>query len=273
VAPPEPPLRTCRTCGNVERNFHYRCTNCGRDYAAPPPRLSRRTKLALAIIAGAAVAIGLAIAIPSLLTTKDEHAAKRSASDRAAAVREAARIRLAQHPHAGRLTVPTDDPAAPQDQRLATRRKELVALQAAITRNAQARIAAGRLKGPVRQTLCGPLERVTRGTRQINVGEDADLAVRIGRYDCVAVLRPVVKAGHVVGHLGHDFVGVIDFSTGGYVLCQAYPRQSEAGQALAMAPLPRVCVNAHGERLKGGFLRDRRDTRRPLPLLARAGRA
>src|SRR3954469_7643712 len=29
----EPPLRTCRPCGNVERNLHYRCTTCGRDYA------------------------------------------------------------------------------------------------------------------------------------------------------------------------------------------------------------------------------------------------
>jgi hypothetical protein len=222
------------------------------------------------LVAGAAILIALALAIPDLLATKDERAAERSAGNRAAAAREAALIREAQRPHAGRLTVAKDDPAAPPRQRLLTRHAELVAFQAAITRDARARIAAGRMKGPVHRTLCGPLERVTYGTRQVNLGADINLAVRIGLYDCVAVLRDVVKDGQVVGHLGHDYVGVIDFSTGAYVLCQADPRQSEGGPALAIAPLPRACLNAHGERLKGGFVRDRRDTSEPLPLLARA---
>ena len=48
TSPVEPPLRTCRTCGNVERNIHYRCTNCGRDYAADPPRFSKRQKVTAA---------------------------------------------------------------------------------------------------------------------------------------------------------------------------------------------------------------------------------
>jgi hypothetical protein len=263
----EPPLRTCRTCGNVERNFHYRCTNCGRDYAAPPPRFSKRAKVIAAAVAGAIIVVGLAIAIPALLTTKSEKTAKQSAADRAAAAHEAARLRVAQRPHPGHLAAQPDHPKAPSARRVAIRKAEVVAFETAITRDARARVAAGRLEGPVRETLCGPLQRGVR------TGDELNVAIRIGRYDCVAVLRDVVKGGRVVGHFGHDYVGVIDFATGAYVLCQANPRESEAGRALATAPLPRACVNAHGGRLEGGFVQDPRDPTTPLPLLARAGRA
>jgi hypothetical protein len=247
----EPPLRTCRTCGNVERNIHYRCTNCGRDYAADPPRFSRRAKMTAAAVAGIVVVVGLAIAIPLLLTTKDETTAQRAAADRAAAARQGARLRVAQRPVAGRVTA-------------TTRRGQVVALQAAIARDARARVAAGRLEGPVREALCGPLQR---GVRR---GDELDPTKRIGRYDCVAVLRDVVKSGRVVGHFGHPYVGSLDFATGAYVICQANPNQSERGVDLAHPPIPRACLNAHGQRLKGGFLADPRDARDPLRLLASA---
>ena len=261
VSTVEPPLRTCRTCGNVERNIHYRCSNCGRDYAADPPRFSRRQKVTAAVVAGVVLAVGLAIAIPLLLTTKTEHVARQAALDRAAAARTAAKLRVAQRPVAGKLPIPADPTSR------SVRKAQVTAFQAAITHDARARVAAGRLKGPVRETLCGPLESgVLRG-------DELDLAKRIGRFDCVAVLRDVIKQGKVVGHLGHNYVGVIDFATGAYVVCQANPNQSEAGRELALAPLPHACVNAHGGRLKGGFISDPRDTREPLPLLARAARA
>jgi len=261
VSTAEPPLRTCRTCGNVERNIHYRCSNCGRDYAADPPRFSRRQKLTAAVVAGVVVLVGLAIAIPLLLTSKSEHVAKQTAADRAAAARKAASLRVAQRPVSGRLAVRADSAST------SARNAQVVAFEAAITRDARARVAAGRLKGPVRETLCGPLES---GVRR---GDELDLGKRVGRFDCVAVLRDVVKQGKVVGHLGHNYVGVIDFATGGYVVCQANPNQSEAGRDLAVAPLPHACVNAHGRRLRGGFINNPRDAREPLPLLARAARA
>jgi hypothetical protein len=261
VSTVEPPLRTCRTCGNVERNIHYRCTNCGRDYAADPPRFSRRQKVTAAVVAGVVLVVGLAIAIPLLLTSKSEHTAKQTAADRAAAARRAAKLRAAQRPVAGRLAIPADPRST------SARQAQVAALETAITRDARGRVAAGRLKGPVRETLCGPLES---GVRR---GDELDLGKRIGRFDCVAVLRDVVKQGKVVGHLGHNYVGAIDFATGAYVVCQANPNQSEAGRDLALAPLPPACVNAHGRRLKGGFIADPRDTRAPLPLLARAARA
>src|SRR3954469_19434854 len=102
----EPPLRTCRTCGNVERNIHSRCTNCGRDYAADPPRFSKRQKVTAAVIAGVVVAVGLAIAIPLLLSGKSKDEAKQSAANQAAAARQAARLRVAQRPVPGRLAPP-----------------------------------------------------------------------------------------------------------------------------------------------------------------------
>jgi hypothetical protein len=261
----DPPLRECRTCGNVERNIHYRCTNCGRDYAAPPPRFSRRSKVTAAIVAGVLVLVGLGVAIPLLLTSKSEHETEQAAADRAAAVREAARLRVAERPVVGRLAVARDAAGAPAAARLKARGGQVVALQAAITRDARGRVADGRLKGPIRETLCSNIER---GMRQ---GDERNLAFRIGRYDCVAALDAVIKNGRVVGHLGYDYFGALDFATGAYVFCQANPNESEAGRALAVALLPRDCLNTHGQRLKGGFISDPRDTRQPLPRLAAAG--
>jgi len=262
----EPPLRTCRTCGNVERNIHYRCTNCGRDYAAPPPRFSRRTKMTAAIVGGAVLLVALAIAIPLLLTTKSENDEKQSATDRAAAARLAAQLRVAERPVPGRLTVTRDDPAAASAERLRVRGAQVTAFQAVITHDARGRVADGRLQGPIQETLCSNIQS---GIRH---GEEVDLGVRVGRYDCVASQRPVIKNGRVVGHLGYDYFGALDFATGAYVFCQANPNESEAGRALAVALLPRVCLNAHGKRLQGGFIADARDTREPLPLLAEAAR-
>ena len=261
----QPPRRTCRTCGNVERNIHYRCTNCGRDYSAEPPRLSRKTKITAAVVGGVVVLAALAVAIPLLLTSKSEEHAEQSAADRLAASRQAAKLRAAERPVAGRLDAARDQASAPTWPRRVFSRCAAGALEVAITRDARARAAEGRLQGPIQETLCGNIER---GVRQ---GEEVDLGVRIGRYDCVASQRDVVKQGRVVAHLGNDYFGALDFATGAYVFCQGTPNQSEAGRALAVALLPRACLNAHGQRLKGGFLSEPRDTRQPLPQLAAAG--
>jgi hypothetical protein len=272
----QPPLRTCRSCGNVERNIHYRCTSCGRDYAAPP-RPWRRATTWIAVGAAVVVVAGLAIAIPLRLSAKSESEARQLSADRLAAAREATRLRVAERPRAGRLgggraersAAGVDHADAPAQARLRTRRAAVAAFEAAVTRDARTRFA-GRPEGRVRETLCGPLVRVTRGTRLVNAGEERNLGVRIGRYDCVAVLRDVVHDGRVVAHFGHEYVGAIDFATGAYVLCLAIPNQSERGTPLATAPLPRACVNAHGAREEGGFFDDARDTRKPLPLLGQA---
>jgi hypothetical protein len=223
------------------------------------------------------VVAGLAVAIPLRLSAKSESEARQLTADRLAAAREATRLRVAERPRAGRLggadaprsAADVDHADAPVQARLRARRAAVAAFEAAITRDARTRFA-GRPEGRVRETLCGPLVRVTYGTRLVNAGEERDLGVRIGRYDCVAVLRDVVQDGRVVGHFGHEYVGVIDFATGAYVLCLAIPNQSERGDPLATAPLPRACVNAHGSREEGGFFEDARDTRKPLPLLRRA---
>jgi hypothetical protein len=272
----QPPLRTCRSCGNVERNIHYRCTSCGRDYAAPP-RPWRRATTWVAVGAAVVVVAGLAVAIPLRLSAKSESEARQLAADRSAAAREATRLRAVERPRAGRLSggraersaVRVDRADAPAQARIRARRAAVAAFEAAITRDARTRFT-GRPEGRVSETLCGPLVRVTRGTRLVNAGEETNLGVRIGRYDCVAVLRDVVHDGRVVAHFGHEYVGAIDFATGAYVLCLAIPNQSERGTPLATAPLPRACVNAHGAREQGGFFDDARDTRKPLPLLRQA---
>ena len=261
----EPPVRTCRTCGNVERNIHYRCTNCGRDYAADPPRFSRRAKGMTAIVVGVLVLVALAVAIPLLISSKDRTKSEQAAADRAAARRYAAQLRAEERPVAGRLTVAADVAGAPAVQRLRARRAQVVALQTAITRDARGRVADGRLQGSIQETLCSNIQR------GVAHGDETTLGIRIGRYDCVASQRAVVKQGKVVGHLGYDYFGSLDFATGAYVICQGTPNQSEAGRALAVALLPRACLNTHGQRLKGGFISDPRDNSQPLPMLAAAG--
>jgi hypothetical protein len=226
----------------------------------------KRVWLWIGVAATLAPVVALAALAPHLLTLKREHAAERAAVDHAASGRESARLRVVQRPRAGRL--PSGAAAS-----VRTRRADVVALEAAITRDARARVAAGSLDGPVRETLCGPLERVTHGTRLVRTGDEADLRRRIGRYDCIAVLRDVVEDGRVVAHFGHAYVGAIDFATGAYVVCLAIPHMSERGTPLATAPVPRACVNAHGAREQGGFDADARDTRTPLPLLAHPKRS
>jgi hypothetical protein len=122
-----------------------------REPGAQPPlplhalraRLRRPPPVWLWVAAGVAafVAAGLAVAIPLQLRAKSESEAKQLSTDRAAAVREAARLRVVQQPRAGRLVdrsgarafVAVDDATAPAPKRLRIRRAEVLALEVTIT--------------------------------------------------------------------------------------------------------------------------------------------
>ncbi|HYF28375.1 MAG TPA: hypothetical protein VD931_21710 [Baekduia sp.] len=100
----------------------------------------------------------------------------------------------------------------------------------------------------MRGTDCGPLLR-DEGV----VPDDRVLVRRIGRYDCVAVRRAIVKRGKVVGTLGHAFVAALDFRDFSYVWCRNLPPPGERAEALAVVPLQPACLATGGARLGTGY--------------------
>src|SRR5439155_24696137 len=130
-------------------------------YADPPPRLSRRARIALAGTLAALTVDGLVLGllVPHINGSKREHAAAERAAERERVVRERARLVAEERPHKGRSST-HEDVRAGHARRLAERRAIVRAAERAITTDARARIASGALSaGRVHSTECGPLRR------------------------------------------------------------------------------------------------------------------
>lgn len=142
--------------------------------------------MALAVAGGAA-----ALVVPAI----DEGKRERSEAERRrdAEYEAAKRRRLAEEgiPRSGRGERPAG-PLAPARERRA-RRALVRDLERAITRDARARVRAGKLDGPVLGTECEinppsrrPMER--------------DLGVRSADYDCLAVISRDPEGRFITGH-------------------------------------------------------------------------
>jgi hypothetical protein len=227
----EAPLRRCPRCGAEERTRYERCSACGQSYFEPPPRFSRRARLALAV-AGAILGIGALVAVFALVTGETS---KTAADERAhlALIAAAERNRLMrdQRPHHARA------PAVAREGML--RR-----LEALITADARGRIARGELRSsPVRATRCDPL----------TPGED-ELRKPLGRYSCLAVTQ---SADNRYGRsdLGIPFVAVIDFRRARLTWCKDNPvGAGEENSHLAFVRLSRECTAARGPAFGSGYL-------------------
>jgi hypothetical protein len=231
------PLRRCPRCGVETHTHDGDCPACGSSYADPPPRLSRRARIALGgtLVALATDGLVLALLVPHINGNKHELAAAERAAQRERVVRERARLVAEQRPHRGRSST-RDDVHAGHARRLAERRALVRAAERAITLDARARIAAGALTaGYVRSTECGPLRRDLPR-------DELDVSKAIGRYDCVAVTQDVIQDGKVVAKFGIPFVAAIDFRHGRLTWCKNNPAPSERGKALASVRLKRVCL-------------------------------
>ena len=113
-------------------------------------------------------------------------------------------------------------------------------MESAILADARARVAAGRLDGPVTATECTTLVR----------GTDP-LAGPLGRFDCVVAKRPVVRDGVRVATLGHPYVATLDYARRSWVFCKDNKVPGERGVALAKVPVDPACVGAAGARRVG----------------------
>jgi hypothetical protein len=142
--------------------------------------------VALAVAGGAA-----ALIVPEIEEGKEERAEAERRRD--AAYQEAKRRRLAEEgvPRSGRGERPAG-PLAPAAERRA--RRELVRdLERAVTRDARARVRAGKLDGPVLATEC---EINPPSRRPV----ERDLSARGAEYDCLALISRDPEGRFVTGH-------------------------------------------------------------------------
>ncbi len=230
--PTEAPVRRCPSCGVEAATYRAECPSCGKRYDRRAPWLSDRMRWALAAATFVVVAGLCAAILPGVFDARDEGAAQRA---RAAAALEAAerrRLQAEQKPVRGR---------APEG--VVTRIAVVRALEGAILSDARARVAAGRLDGPLRGVRCGPL---ITGTNPYTGP--------LGRFDCVAVKRPILRDGEEVAQLGHPYVATVDYADASWVFCKDNKVPGERGKPLAKVPLDPACVGAEGrERIGDGY--------------------
>lgn len=238
--------RTCPHCGFEEDSARERCTRCGRSVLVAPPRLQGRRRTAA--IAGAIAAVVIVVAVVAIVISGAASSReKRDAAANAKAV-AAERVRLdrLQAPHRGAAPDLRPKAGATDAELLAARAALRARVEAAITADARRRAQRGELDGPIRRSECGPFLRAPDA-----VPDDKVLSKPIGRYDCVAIKKPV--AGNV-GDFGYPFVAALDFRRFTFVWCRNTPAQSERGQALAFVRLARPCLAAKGRALGTGYV-------------------
>lgn len=236
--PETAPTRRCPTCGHEAATLSARCPNCNKRYDRALPWLKDWMRWTL----GIALAIGLVVLSlalrPGIQETKQERSQRLAREQTARVNAQRARLIRQQRPVHGR------DPAyrapaasLPDADRRAARRGLVLAIETAITRDAQKRIKARQMDGPVKFTECGPLVRTADAQ-----ADDAILTKKLGRYDCVAVQREVRRFGRTVALFGHPYVATADFQTGAYVFCKDNKVPGERGKALATVRLSPVCL-------------------------------
>jgi hypothetical protein len=177
-------------------------------------RMPPVAKVGIALAFVALIAVALVIG-PDIRQSKAERErAEQQERQRARAAREA-RIRREQRPRF------VDGPAATAG--VAARRRLLDAASGSVLADARRRVAAGRLRGPIRRIDCEPFPRNVAG-----IGAEDSTAQRFGRYACLAVTAEFTETESTSGGLlGHPYRMRIDFDTGRYAFCKIAGRPAE----------------------------------------------
>jgi hypothetical protein len=241
VAALAPRDRRCPACGQVQHASRRTCERCHRDLTVRSDRWrpSRRQLIGAAIVA----VIATAIAIPIISRTREGAAVERKAADvRQARLEATERARLTRDARPVRAAGP---PLEAGGDPLAHRAALITRGEALITRDARARVAAGRLEGPINGTECTPYPHV-----EARAAAERDPATPKGRYDCVAYKNkfeaPAVKGQVRTGLFGYPYWLVIDYERSAFVWCKVTPRAGEGGRSLAFVPVPPPCRDPAG---------------------------
>jgi type II secretory pathway pseudopilin PulG len=231
-----PRERRCPSCGAVQRDGGRRCSNCGADLTARAPR---RIPWRALLIAGAAVLVVAAIALPVIAGLRDDAADEREREQqRQAELREAERARQVRDARPVRADGPA---AAAGEDTIAHRARLLERAEALITTDARRRVAAGTLDGDIKGTECD----LFPATDARRAAED-DPATAAGRYDCVAFTSKLEGNQQRTAVFGHPFWLVIDYRRDSYVWCKVTPRAGEGGSVLVSVPVPAPCRDPAG---------------------------
>ena len=173
---------------------------------------ARKAVLAvLALLVAGAVVTAIVLG-PRIAESNRERAAEQRQEERRVRAAELARLRAEQRPRTG--TIASGAPIA--------------GVEAAITRDAQARASAGELETPVRRADCHP------------VGHDAADRLLLA---CTAVTSEVEASDTSRGVLiGYPYRAAVAPTTGRYAICKTSGRPGE-GSYTRRAPveLPRAC--------------------------------
>ena len=176
---------------------------------SPPVRKLVLALIALLVAAGVVTAIILG---PKIAESNRERAADQRREARAAAAAELARLKAEQRPRRGTIATGGAIPG----------------VEAAITRDAQKRVAAGEFETPVRRTDCHP------------VGHDAAQRVLLS---CTAVTSDVPATETSRGvMIGYPYRAAVAPETGRYALCKTSGRPGEGScTRRVQVPLPKAC--------------------------------
>jgi hypothetical protein len=231
-----PRERRCPSCGSAQRDGGRLCSSCGADLTARAPR---RVPWRALLLAGAAIVVLAAIAVPVVAGLRDDAAGERErAAQRQTRLREAERARQVRDSRPVRAT----GPAAGAGEDALAHRAELVKLgEERITADARARVAAGTLDGDIQGTECDVFPE-TDGRR----AAERDPATPAGRYDCVAYTSKLESEQLRSAVFGHPFWLVIDYERAELAWCKVTPRAGEGGSVLVSVPVPAACRDPEG---------------------------
>lgn len=175
-----------------------------------PPVAKGGVVLAFVALIAVALVIG-----PDIRQAKSERERAEQQERLRARVAREARIRREQRPRF------MEGPAATAG--VAARQRLLDAASASVLADARRRVAAGRLRGPIREIDCEPFPRNVAG-----VGAEDSTEQRFGRYACLAVTAEFTETESTSGGLlGHPYRMRIDFDTGRYAFCKISGRPAE----------------------------------------------
>jgi hypothetical protein len=176
---------------------------------SPPVRRLVLAAIALLVAAGVVTAI---IVGPKIAESNRERAAEQRRAERQAAAAELARLKAEIRPRTGTIASGGAIPG----------------VEAAITRDAQARVATGELETRVQRTDCKP------------VGHDAAQRVLLS---CTAVTSDIPETETSRGVLiGYPYRAAVAPESGRYALCKTSGRPGEGSYTRRIEiPLPKAC--------------------------------
>jgi len=184
-------------------------------------RIPPFARVVLAVLAVAAIA-GAIYAAPRISESKRIAAVHEAAATKALVARETVRVRREQAVRAGRVAA-----GAPRDVVVS-------GLTAAITRDANARIASGRLPGPARvtETRCTTLAAPDRHAAQVRGGDSLRCLASTSRD----------SGGRFA--IGFEFLAAVDYRHASFTWCKTNPPpgEQEAFRQVAQVGLAPACT-------------------------------